>query len=295
MKRWFLPVTAAVLLMTATACGRDATLDAASSEAVSVSSTAPSSQKASPAPVISADAAEETASATDEAVDPKEACDAFSAARTAAGKLTAYRYSASTAYAVLVEGSAVTLDSAKTEAVGNGEDFVYSMTGVAKDNHNKQLSASMDAIYASKEQNATLTYRSYTDYEDETNNEESRREERYEPQPLSRFLSDDFAFTRQDLASVSRAGEDRYTFTLRADAAAAIVRRLFSGIGLEEDVSSVSVSYFVVTARLTDGVLTNYQASVICKLGDGSYQLNSSFTVEDISPGETVSAPDWVK
>lgn len=297
MKRWWLPVMAAVL-MAATACGGqapDAAADAVPSAALSSAPRVSSASATSKAPVSRPADVSSSTVADEKPTDLREAFAALEAGRTAAGKLTSYRYDASSSYAVLVEGSAVTLDSSKTEAAGDGANFACCRTGVAKDLHNQQLSASVEASYADRAAGHTLTYRSYTDYQDAGNNDKSRREEDYEKLPLSGVLSDDLLFARSDVASVSRSGEESFTFTLRAEAGAEIVRRLFAQIAPEEDAGSVSVSYFVVTARLTDGVLTQYQASVIGKTGTENFQLNSRFTVSGLSAGETVSAPDWAK
>lgn len=238
----------------------------------------------------------ETAVDTD-TTDVSAAFSAYQAALKVTQSQTVYRYTASQSYAMVINGASVVLERSAVEAESDGRNAACWKTTASKDAHNNQLSSLSEGLYADRSDGVCYTYSKYSDYVDTDNSSEHRQTENYAVQPLGNWIDGAFAFGKNDVASASVGEGGRYTFTLRSDRASKIVTDLLGSIGLEQS-DEVSVSYFVVTARLTDGVVSSYSCSVICTIGsDGtSYKLSSGYEVAVPESGTaSVARPDWVK
>lgn len=226
---------------------------------------------------------------------------AFSAYQTALNNTLSkqsYIYSGKQTYSAVIDGATVLLESYITDAKSDGANASCMVTVAAKDKHNKEQYSAVDGLYAVKDEGVTYVYSKYSDYNDPDNSSQLTQTEDYAKQPLSNWLDTTFEFGKNDVASASVGSEDRYTFTLKTDRAKSIVTSLLGGIDLQEELQEVSVSYFVVTIRISDRSVTSYSCSVICNIGeDGTtYKLTGEYEIEEFDPTKhSVSTPDWMK
>lgn len=227
--------------------------------------------------------------------------DAFSAYQTALNTTLAkqsYVYSGKQTYSAVIDSATVLLESCVTDAKSDGMDAVCTVTVTAKDKHNKEQYSSVDGLFAVKEKNEAYVYSKYTDFVDPDNSSKLTQTEDYAKQPLSNWLDTSFEFSKNDVASASFNGEDRYTFTLKTDRAERIVQSLLGGIDLQEESTEVSVSYFVVSVRISKQGVTAYNCSVICTIGEdgNTYKLTGEYEVAEFDESkDSIETPDWLK
>ncbi len=236
--------------------------------------------------------------AADNSISVSDAFSAYQSALNATMSKQSYIYSGKQTYSVVIDGATVMLESYVTDAKSDGVNAACMVTVTAKDKHNKEQYSAVDGLYAVKDEGVTYVYSKYSDYNDPDNSSQLTQTEEYSKQPLSNWLDTTFEFDRNDVASASVGSEDRYTFTIKTDRAKSIVRSLLGGIDLQEELQEISVSYFVVTVRISEQSVTSYSCSVICTIGEDNttYKLTGEYQIEEFDTTKhSVSKPEWMK
>ena len=234
----------------------------------------------------------------DSSISVSDAFSAYQTALNATMSKQSYVYSGKQTYSVVIDSATVLLESYACDAKSDGKDAVCTVTVTAKDKHNNEQYSAVDGLYAVKDEGVAYVYSKYSDFSDADNSSELTQTEDYTKQPLSNWLDTSFDFSKNDVASASFNGDDRYTFTLKTERAKRIVESLLGGIDLQEESTEVSVSYFVVTVRQSEEGVTAYNCSVICTIGEegNTYKLTGEYTVSEFDDTkDVVSKPAWLK
>ena len=222
----------------------------------------------------------------------------YSTALKNTAALKAFSFSAEQTYSQVLDTGTAELERTAVSAVSDGSDYIYSLVTTGKDSHNKRLSVSTDAGYASGSDRSLKTLNQYEDYANSANNSRLIGRENYTAPRLKRFTDEIvFAFSRTDIESVS-SGTNSYTFTINSAKGTRIVGKMLSGLSLGESAPDVSVSYFTVTVALSEGRITRYACSVVCHTeengAESTMRISSSFELDGFDPAkDDISAPDW--
>ncbi len=252
----------------------------------------------STASVQSAEGQSPSSQKADSGTDVAAAFSAYQSALNATASYKSYVYSGKQSYSAVLDGVSVVLDSYITDARSNGTDVAKTTTATGKDKHNKPLYSSVDGFYAEKQAGESKVFTKYTDHIDAENSSQLLASEGYSVQSLASWLDRSFDFAKSDVASASVANGESYTFTLKTDRAQKIVSELLGSVDLQEGSGEVSVSYFVVTVRLSEQGIKSYNCSVICTIGEDNttYKFVSEYETDRLGLTDVaVSKPDWLK
>ena len=230
-------------------------------------------------------------------------------ARAKSRELTLYEFEQNILVMLDTSQPDVDVDLEKTQILASGGTSVtqpdksaynYSRISAFKDEHRNSTGSS--EAYAYGDGSIVYSRNKYIDNVNSNNNSANDQTATFEPAALSKWVEEPFSYQASHIKNYTltqTGGNQYYKFTLDANQAAGVVRDAFQSIQPDSRITSVSVSYFVVTVVIdSKGYLITEDVSVICRITASGvtqdYELKSTADLKSYGQSTVIQVPAWL-